>query len=107
MGILKVKSMSDYKIVNGKKVRVYKYGCETELVWSDEISGFIEKNGGVAHTKDRCQQVKEKKNGNEKVKVATIDGLTALDLIPHLGKALRFIENEVRGSKVVEVYLEK
>lgn len=99
--------MSDYKLVNGKKVRVCKYGCDTELVWSDEISGFIETKGGLAHTQDRCKQVKEKKNGNENVKVATIDGLAALDLIPHLGKGLCFIENEVRGSKVVEVYLEK
>ena len=99
--------MSDYKIVNGKKIRICKYECGSELVWSDEISGFVETKGGLTHTQDRCKQVKEKKNGNEKVKVATIDGLTALDLIPHLGKPLRFIENEVRGSKVVEVYLEK
>jgi hypothetical protein len=53
--------MSDYKIVNGKKVRVCKYGCDTELVWSDEISGFIETKGGVAHTKERCKTVKESK----------------------------------------------
>jgi hypothetical protein len=52
--------MSDYKIVNGKKVRVCKYGCNTELVWSDDISGFIEQDGGVPHTKERCQQVKSK-----------------------------------------------
>jgi hypothetical protein len=44
--------MSDYKIVNGKRVRVCKYGCDTELVWSDEISGFIEQRGSVPHTKD-------------------------------------------------------
>jgi hypothetical protein len=54
--------MSDYKMVNGKKVRVCKYGCVTELVWSDEISGFIETVGKVAHTKDRCQEVKQGKN---------------------------------------------
>jgi len=52
--------MSDYKLVNGKKVRVCKYGCDTELVWSDEISGFIETKGGVAHTQERCKQVKSK-----------------------------------------------
>ena len=52
--------MSDYKMVNGKKVRVCKYGCDTELVWSDEISGFIETKGGVAHTQERCKQVKSK-----------------------------------------------
>ena len=51
--------MSDYKVVNGKKVRVCKYQCNTELVWSDDISGFVETNGGVAHTKDRCEQIKE------------------------------------------------
>ena len=58
--------MSDYKIVNGKKVRVCKYGCDTELVWSDDISGFIETKGGLAHTQDRCKQVKEskQKSGN-------------------------------------------
>ena len=55
--------MSDYKIVNGKKVRVCKYGCDTELVWSDDISGFIETEKKIAHTKDRCQQVKESKQG--------------------------------------------
>lgn len=52
--------MSDYKIVNGKKVRVCKYGCDTELAWSDEISGFIETQGKIAHTKERCQEVKSK-----------------------------------------------
>ena len=99
--------MSDYKIVNGKKVRVCKYGCETELLWSDDISGFIEEDGGVAHTKERCKQVKESKNGKQRVRVATIDGLPALDLIPHLGKMLIMSEGEIRGQKVVEVYLEK
>ena len=53
--------MSDYKIVNGKKVRVCKYGCDTELVWSDEISGFIETKGGVHHTPETCKEVKEQK----------------------------------------------
>jgi hypothetical protein len=57
--------MSDYKIVNGKKVRVCKYNCGTELVWSDEISGFIEQNGSVPHTKNRCQQVKSKQVPND------------------------------------------
>ncbi len=59
--------MSDYKIVNGKKVRVCKYGCDTELVWSDEISGFIETKGGVAHTQDRCKQVKESKQPKREI----------------------------------------
>jgi hypothetical protein len=53
--------MSDYKIVNGKKIRVCKYGCNTELIWSDDISGFIETEGKIAHTKERCQQVKKPK----------------------------------------------
>lgn len=57
--------MSDYKIVNGKKVRVCKYGCDTELVWSDEISGFIETKRDLAHTKERCKQVKESKPKEE------------------------------------------
>lgn len=57
--------MSDYKIVNGKKVRVCKYGCDTELVWSDDISGFIETKGGVPHTQERCKQVKESKPKRE------------------------------------------
>lgn len=47
-----------------------------------------------------------KKNG-KKVKVATIDGLAALDLIPHLGEALQFSETEIRGAKVIEVFLDK
>ena len=52
--------MSDQKIVNGKKVRVCKYGCDTELVWSDEISGFIETKGGLPHNQERCKAVKSK-----------------------------------------------
>ena len=56
--------MSDYKIVNGKKVRVCKYGCETELVWSDDISGFIETEGKLPHTKERCQEVKSKQTNS-------------------------------------------
>lgn len=57
--------MSDYKIVNGKKIRICKYNCNTELVWSDDISGFVETNGGVPHTKERCEQVKSKKPKQE------------------------------------------
>ena len=57
--------MSDYKIVNGKKIRICKYECGSELVWSDEISGFIETKGGLAHTQDRCKQVKESKPKTE------------------------------------------
>ena len=57
--------MSDYKKVNGKKVRVCKFGCDTELVWSDDISGFIETEGKIAHTKDRCKQVKDSKSKQE------------------------------------------
>lgn len=59
--------MSDYKIINGKKVRVCKYGCDSELVWSDEITGFIETKGGLPHTKERCEHVKNTNsapNGN-------------------------------------------
>lgn len=58
--------MSDYKIVNGKKVRVCKYGCGTELVWSDEISGFIETKGEVAHTQERCKAVKESSTSTQR-----------------------------------------
>ena len=57
--------MSDYVMKNGKKVRVCKYGCDTELVWSDEISGFIETKGGLHHTPERCKQVKESKPKQE------------------------------------------
>ena len=59
--------MSDYKLVNGKKVRVCKYGCDTELVWSDDISGFIETKGGLPHTQDRCKQVKETKQTKQEI----------------------------------------
>jgi hypothetical protein len=65
--------MSDYKIVNGKKVRVCKYGCDTELVWSDEISGFIETQSRIAHTKDRCQEVKSKQFGRIDESVITLE----------------------------------
>jgi hypothetical protein len=64
--------MSDYKLVNGKKVRVCKYGCDTELVWSDEISGFIETKGGVAHTQERCKQVKESKQPKQKTTLEAV-----------------------------------
>lgn len=59
--------MSDYELVNGKKVRVCKYGCDTELVWSDDISGFIETKGGLPHTQDRCKQVKETKQTKQEI----------------------------------------
>ena len=42
-----------------KKVRVCKYGCNTQLVRSDDISGFVETKGGLPHTKVRCEQVKK------------------------------------------------
>ena len=64
--------MSDYKIVNGKKVRVCKYGCETELVWSDDISGFIETKGGLPHTQDRCKQVKETKQLKQEITLEAV-----------------------------------
>ncbi len=64
--------MSDYKIVNGKKVRVCKYGCDTELVWRDDISGFIEQNGSVPHTKERCKQVKESKKPKQEITLESV-----------------------------------
>jgi hypothetical protein len=64
--------MSDYKIVNGKRVRVCKYGCDTELVWSDEISGFIEQRGSVPHTKDRCKQVKESMKPKQEINLQSV-----------------------------------
>ena len=67
--------MSDYKLVNGIKVRACKYGCETELVWSDEISGFIETKGKIAHTQDRCKSLQKKKE--QEYKEPTIRELDA------------------------------
>ena len=64
--------MSDYKIVNGKKVRFCKYDCGTELVWSDKISGFIETKGSVAHTQDRCKQVKESKKPKQEITLESV-----------------------------------
>ena len=69
--------MSDYKIVNGKKVRVCRYGCGREdLVWSETASIFGEADGTL-HTKERCQEAKAKleaKNdhGNEEFKNETL-----------------------------------
>jgi hypothetical protein len=57
--------MSDYKIVNGKKARVCKYSCGTMLVWSDDISKFIEETGGVIHTQERCKSIKESKKSKQ------------------------------------------
>jgi len=37
------------------------------LVWSDEISGFIETQGGVHHTPERCKQVKESKQTKQDI----------------------------------------
>ena len=83
-------------------VKTCKY-CKQEIKMSDDSGKWNPYNkDGSAHD---CRS-KQETSTYEK-KVATIDGLVALDLIPHLGKALRFIENEVRGTKVVEVYLEK
>ena len=64
--------MSDYELVNGKKVRVCKYGCDTELVWSDDISGFIEQDGSIPHTKDRCKQVKETKQPKQEITLEAV-----------------------------------
>jgi len=65
-------NMSDYKIVNGKKVRVCKYGCDTELVWSDDISGFIETKGGLPHAQERCKQVKESKKPKQQITLEAV-----------------------------------
>ena len=60
--------MSDYKILNGKKARECKYGCKTMLVWSDEISKFIEESGGVTHTPERCKFMKQKQGKQPEAK---------------------------------------
>jgi hypothetical protein len=70
--------MSDYKIVDGKKVRVCKYNCGTELVWSDEISGFIETKGGVAHTQNRCKEVKSKQEITLESVLAKLENMVLL-----------------------------
>ena len=76
--------------------------CKDKIRMSDKGGKWLPYNqDGSQHD---CK--KEKKNGNGKVKVATIDGLVALDLIPHLGKMLIMSEGEIRGQKVVEVFIE-
>ncbi|MDW0211392.1 MAG: hypothetical protein QOA12_05430 [Nitrososphaeraceae archaeon] len=58
--------MSDYRIVNGKKVRVCRYGCGREdLVWS-ETAGIFGEADGTLHTKERCQQIKESNKPKQK-----------------------------------------
>jgi hypothetical protein len=81
--------MSDYKIVNGKKVRVCKYGCDTELVWSDDISGFIETKGGVHHTPERCKEVKESKQPKQQVTLEAVQKkLESLGIIVNIERLM-------------------
>ena len=54
--------MSDYKEVNGKKFRICKYTCGKQLTWNEKANSFVEEDGTL-HNKDRCQQVKESKQG--------------------------------------------
>ncbi|HJR85002.1 MAG TPA: hypothetical protein VJ772_06490 [Nitrososphaeraceae archaeon] len=78
------------------------YCHEAKIRMSDKDGKWKAYNldGSVHDCKSKAE------NKTEKVKVATIDGLAALDLIPHLGKGLRFVESEIRGSKIVEVFLQ-
>jgi hypothetical protein len=81
--------MSDYRIVNGKKVRVCKYGCDTELVWRDDISGFIETKGGLPHTQDRCKQVKESKPKQKFTLEAVLSKLETHGIIINIEKLMK------------------
>ena len=81
--------MSDYKLVNGKKVRVCKYGCDTELVWSDDISGFIETKGGVAHTQERCKEVKQQKKIPNFTVGSLLEKLESLGITLDLDKVMK------------------
>lgn len=81
--------------------------CRQEIEMSDRDGKWLPYNKtGTPH---ECRKEKEKESqaqshqeGNKKI--TTIDGMAALDLIPHLGKPIWFKESEVRGAKVVEVY---
>jgi len=51
--------MSDYKIVNGKRVRACKYECDTSVAWDDTKKYFVEvDNNEVQHTQERCKSIK-------------------------------------------------
>ena len=57
--------MSDYEIVNGKRVRACKYECKTMVAWDDANKYFIEvDNDEVHHTPERSKAFKELGNGN-------------------------------------------
>ena len=77
-------------MVNGKKVRVCKYGCDTELVWSDEISVFIETKGGLAHTQERCKQVKESKPKQEITLEQVLRKLESIGIIINVERLMKW-----------------
>jgi hypothetical protein len=66
--------MSDYKIVNGKRVRVCKYECGQTVAYDEENKYMIEvDNDNVHHTPKRCKAFKEiNQDPNKKKAVETI-----------------------------------
>lgn len=61
--------MSDYKTVNGKKVRACKYSCGQMLAWDNTKNYFIEpEHENQQHTPDRCKAFKEIKQDPKKEK---------------------------------------
>jgi len=57
--------MSDYKLVNGKKVRVCRYGCSVELPSFDTTENKYGEVDGTLHTKQRCENLKVSQKSDE------------------------------------------
>jgi coenzyme F420-reducing hydrogenase delta subunit len=52
--------MSDYKQVNGVKVRSCKYNCGTKVAWNESKKYFEEvDHDNVHHTRERCTAFQE------------------------------------------------
>lgn len=84
--------------------------CRQEIEMSDRDGKWLPYNKtGTPH---ECRKESEKQDtkghetdGLEK-KVATIDGIAALDLIPYINNdhIISFVVGEYKGAKIVEVY---
>jgi len=55
-----------YEYENGKKVRICKFGCNTKLGEFDTKENKYLETDGTLHTKERCESLKQNRNGNGK-----------------------------------------
>ena len=78
--------MSDYKIVNGKKVSACKYGCNTMVAWDDAKKFFVEvDNNETRHTQERCKSMKENQADTKATDTAkTVFSQSDINVLEHV-----------------------